>query len=241
MRPAGLDTHDTNSRRPVLTSTAPACPTSCLLIELEAFGNENMAIKRTFILAVLSALCGLLSSCSPRPISGHVSVVTQTGTDFSLGDVQVEVISTGDADDFMTQCQAEIDRKASALKEAYKNAKTACDAAARAESQTQTAATKAELKLAQTKLNDAATALKNYPTANDYFGGFFPTPIETTETDVEGDFTIERPKQTAKVFVKAQRQTMNSVENYFWLVDLPATGDKLILSNNNMFKVPWQK
>jgi hypothetical protein len=155
-----------------------------------------------------------------------------------LGAVQVEVISASDADDYMTQCQADIDRKAGALNTAHENAKATRDAATRVESQTPTAATKARLNLAQTRLSAAATALKTFPTANDYFEGFFPSPIETTVTDAEGDFTIERPKQPAKVFAKAQKQTTDSVETYFWLVDLPATGDKLILSNNNMFTVP---
>jgi hypothetical protein len=80
-------------------------------------------------------------------------------------------------------------------------------------------------------------ALKSFPTANDYFAGFFPSPIEASMTDAEGNFTIERPKQPAKVFAKAQRQTSGSSEDYFWLVDLPATGDKLVLSNNNMFSL----
>ena len=195
-------------------------------------------MNRTFALAAITALCGLLSSCSPRPISGQVSVVTQAGANFSLGGVQVEVISARDADDFMAQCQAGIDGKVRALKAAYDEAKKNYDAAARVESQTQTAATKAELAPAQAKFNAAATALKHFPTANDYFAGFFPSPIETTVTDAEGAFTIDRPKQTAKVFAKAQRQTSDSVENYFWLIDLPATGDKLTLSNNNMFNVP---
>ncbi|HTV40209.1 MAG TPA: hypothetical protein VMF08_06525 [Candidatus Sulfotelmatobacter sp.] len=187
--------------------------------------------------AIITALCFLLSSCSPRPISGQVSVVTQAGASFSLGGVQVEVISAQDADDYMQQCQAQIDAKVPELKKEYDTAKN-YDAATRAESQTQTAATKAELELARTKLKIAAHALKNFPTANDYFAGFMPSPIETTVTDAEGAFTIGRPKQAAKVFAKAQKQTSDFVENYYWLVDLPATGDKLILNNNNMFTVP---
>jgi len=191
-------------------------------------------------LAIMTALCGLLSSCSPRPISGQVTVVTQAGANFSLGGVQVEVISASDADNYITQCQAQIDSKARALKTAYNKAKTNYEAAARAETQTQTAAAKADLALAQKRLTAAATTLKNFPTANDYFEGFMPAPIETTVTDAEGAFTIDRPKQPAKVFAKAQRQTSRSVENYYWLVDVPATGDKLILSNNNMFSAPHQ-
>ncbi len=200
-----------------------------------------MAMTRRIILPVMIALCGLLSSCSPKPISGHVSVVTQGGANVSLGAVQIEVISAQDADDFMTQCQAEIDRKTLPLVAAYNNAKVASDAAARVASQTRTEAAKAGFAAAEKKLDAAAMALKSSPTANDYFEGFMPSPIETTEADVEGDFIIERPKQPAKVFAKAQRQTSGSVENYYWLVDVPATGDKLILSNDNMFKVPWQK
>ena len=187
---------------------------------------------------MIAALSCLLSSCSPKPISGHVSVATPAGADVTLGAVQIEVISKGDADDFITQCQAQIDRKAAALKAAYGEAKRNYDAAARVESQTQTAGTKAELKLARAKLNDTAATLKAFPTANDYFEGFFPTPIEITMTDVEGDFTIDRPKQPAKVFAKAQRQMSGSIENYFWLVDLPATGARLILNNSNLFTVP---
>ena len=194
-------------------------------------------MKQKFILAAITALYALLlSSCSPRPISGQVSIVTQGGANFSLGGVQVEVISAKDADDYMQQCQAQIDAKSRALKAAYYRAKKNCDAAARIESQTQTAAAKADLAVARAKLNAAATALKNFPTANNYFAGFMPAPIETTVTDAEGAFTIERPKQAAKVFAIAQKQTSSSVENYFWLVDLPATGEKLILTNNNMFR-----
>lgn len=190
-------------------------------------------MKRIFILLALTALCGLLSSCSHKPISGQVSVVTQGGANVTLGAVQIEVISARDADDFMSQCQAEIDSKTRAFKTAYNNAKTARDAAARGQS-------KAELARAEKELNVTESALKNFPTANDYFEGFMPSPIETTMADVEGDFTIESPKQPAKVFAKAQRQAMGSVENYYWLVDLPAAGDKLILSNTNMFTAPRQ-
>ena len=94
------------------------------------------------------------------------------------------------------------------------------------------------LEQAQAKFNDAATALKNFPTANDYFNGFTPVPIETIVTDAEGNFTIQNPKAGAKVLAKAQRETLDSVETYFWLIDLPAKGEKFILSNNNMFTIP---
>ena len=197
-------------------------------------------MNRNPAFVTMIAFCALLSSCSPRPISGQVSIVTQAGANFSLGGVQVEVISAQDAEDYMQQCQTQIDAKAHALKEEYDAAKKNYDAATRAESQTQTATTKAKLELARTKLVIEAHALKNFPTANDYFAGFMPSPIETTVTDAEGAFTIDRPKQAAKVFAKAQKQTSDFVETYYWLVDLPATGDKLILNNDNMFTIPPQ-
>lgn len=140
----------------------------------------------------------------------------------------------------MQQCQAQINAKARALKEAYDAAKKNYDAATSTESQTPTPVTKAQLELARTKFTIAAHALKNFPTANDYFAGFMPVTIETTVTDAEGAFTIDRPKQAAKVFAKAQKQTSDFVETYYWLVDLPATGDKLVLNNDNMFTVPRQ-
>lgn len=196
-------------------------------------------MKRKITFAVLTALCGLLSSCSPRPISGQV-FVTQAGANLSLGGVQVEVISAKDADDYMQQCQAQINGKTRALKEAYDAAKKNYDAAVKAESQTPTTATKAELELARAKVRIAAHALKFFSTANDYFAGFMPSPIETTVTDAEGGFTIERPKQAAKIFARAQRQMSGQMSDfeYYWLVDLPTTGDTLILNNNNMFTVP---
>lgn len=197
-------------------------------------------MKPTLTLIVTLSLCSLLSSCSPGPIVGGVFII-QGGVTFPLGAVQIEVISTKDANDFMTQCQAQIDGKIRALHAAYDTAKAACDAAARVELQTRTGTTETELARAREKLNAAALALSNFPTAKDYFEGFLPAPIETAMTDAEGGFTIERPKQAAKVFAKAQKREQTSVENYFWLVDLPTTGKKLILSNKNMFRVPRQE
>lgn len=221
------------------------CKVTCHLFHWpENDGNRNSSrrteMKHTFILLVTSALCvGLLSSCSPRSISGQV-VLTRSGVNYPLGAVQVEVISARDAEDFMTQVQAQIDAKRRALKTDYDNAKTARDTTAREESQTPTTSVKAKLARAQAQLDKAATALKAFPKTNDYFESFFPNPIETCETGAEGDFTIERPGQPAKVFVKAQRQMSDSAETYFWLVDLPATGNSLVLNNDNMFKVPQQ-
>ncbi|MGH7981472.1 MAG: hypothetical protein ACREE6_19000, partial [Limisphaerales bacterium] len=177
-----------------------------------------MKQKRT--LMALAALCILLWSCSPRRISGQI-FITEAGVNYALGGVQIEVISAKDANDFLTQCQSEIGAKTRALKTAYMHAKTTYDAAARTASDTPTAAIKAALAKARIKLNVAAAALRNFPSPNDYFAGFLPSPIETTVTGAEGDFMIDRPKEPAKVFAKAQRQLSGSVENYYWLVAVP--------------------
>lgn len=304
-------------------------------------------MNRNIALFAILALCSLLSSCRPKPISGQIFVVTQAGLNLPLGAVQVEVITAKDAADFMQRCQTEIDGKAQALKEAYGEAEKDYDDAIKVDSQAREAMRTAEYdetcagdaryialsdekaknlktietltkaidylnrqlypaastiatftppspdevrkrsdanralqmdearcsllrqnlsdadnQLANIKYNfmapyrdaesradtalgnalaksrAAATALKSFPTADDYLDDFLPSPIETTVTDAEGNFIIQNPKTGAKVFAKAQRQTLDSTENYFWLVDLPPAGDKLILSNNNMFTVP---
>ena len=95
---------------------------------------------------------------------------------FFVGRSPGQVISASDADDYITQCQAQIDGKAHTLKTAYDKAKKNYEAVTGAESKSQTAATKAELAFAQKRLTAAATALKTFPTANDYFAGFMPAP-----------------------------------------------------------------
>jgi hypothetical protein len=88
------------------------------------------------------------------------------------------------------------------------------------------------------KLQSLQLQLQSLRTPEMYFGNFSPAVIEKTVTDSEGNFTMQTRKRSAKIFAKAQRQTLDSTENYFWLIDSPVKGEKLILSNNNMFSVP---
>ena len=91
---------------------------------------------------------------------------------------------------------------------------------------------------AQATFAKAAAALKNSVGIEDYFTGFSPPPIESTVTDSEGNFSISKSRKNVKIFAKAQREVLDSTEVYYWLVDLPPEGQKLILSNGNLFVPP---
>jgi hypothetical protein len=86
-----------------------------------------------------------------------------------------------------------------------------------------------------TALLSQLNALK---TAQVFFADFAPQIISRSFTDSQGNFILPAPKQTEMLFAKAQLKTMDSTEIYFWLIDHPAIGEKLILSNNNLFAVP---
>lgn len=71
------------------------------------------------------------------------------------------------------------------------------------------------LTLNQNRLDAAATALEQFPTATDYLRDFSPMPVGTTVTDANGNFTIQHPGKGTKVFAKAQRQVLDSEETFF--------------------------
>jgi hypothetical protein len=87
----------------------------------------------------------------------------------------------------------------------------------------------------QAALRDAEAALKSYPKPDDYFQGFSPKLIASAVTDASGNFSIVSPSLPVKIFATAQRQIIDSTETYYWLVEPPQAGQKLILSNENMF------
>jgi hypothetical protein len=68
-----------------------------------------------------------------------------------------------------------------------------------------------------------------------YFDGFSPKPIETAITDENGDFILNNPKSGTKIY--AMIKSEDSKSGMFWLMDLPAKGQKFILSDANAFKV----
>jgi membrane-bound lytic murein transglycosylase B len=98
-------------------------------------------------------------------------------------------------------------------------------------SETQTA--ELELERARLESANALAALENVKTASYFFAGFDPAPIESARTDKEGNFTLHNQKHKTKIFAKLRPP--DSAQSLFWLVDLPPEGQKLVLSNNNVF------
>jgi hypothetical protein len=86
------------------------------------------------------------------------------------------------------------------------------------------------------QIKEANNSLDEMKKTYFYFDGFSPKPIETTITDDNGDFILNNPKKGEKIF--SMIKSSDDKSGLFWLVDLPASGDKLILSNQNIFAVP---
>jgi hypothetical protein len=104
------------------------------------------------------------------------------------------------------------------------------------EKQRETSDAQQSVEAIKTKQGITARSLADLHTAFHYLSDFNPTPVETTLTDETGNFAIKAPRQNAKIFAKIKLDELGI--NYFWLVDLPQKGEKLILSNNNQFTVP---
>jgi hypothetical protein len=62
---------------------------------------------------------------------------------------------------------------------------------------------------------------------------FSPATLETSLTDEAGYFVIHNPKPGTKIFAKVESDETN--KDFFWLLDPPQKGDKLILSDTNLF------
>jgi hypothetical protein len=93
-------------------------------------------------------------------------------------------------------------------------------------------------KVERTKENlQAATAnLAAFQTPYFYLADFSPAALGISLADSGGNFSIQNPKNGVKVFAKLKLE--DSKSGYFWLVDLPTKGQKLILSNGNLFARP---
>jgi hypothetical protein len=72
-----------------------------------------------------------------------------------------------------------------------------------------------------------------------YLSDFYPTYIQKTMTDADGRFSMSYPKnRTFTIYAVGQRNTLNRMEHYTWLVDAPkANQDEFYLSNNNLATV----
>ena len=72
--------------------------------------------------------------------------------------------------------------------------------------------------------------------ADFYFSDFNPPPLQTLITDINGQFEIQNPSSSEKVFAKFL--AVDGTTNYFWLVNLPTRNNVLTLNNGNLFGVP---
>jgi hypothetical protein len=82
-------------------------------------------------------------------------------------------------------------------------------------------------------ISTTTSSLAVFQTTYFYFDGFEPNPIESCLTDSNGEFSMPNTKRSAKIFAKL----VQDKSGVFWLVDLPADGRKLILNNENIFKI----
>jgi hypothetical protein len=93
--------------------------------------------------------------------------------------------------------------------------------------------TMAALYAAKKKLDEANKNLKFFQSPDYYLSDFSPAALEISQTDAKGKFAFYNPKAGTKVFAKVKSDETGEV--FFWLVDLPSKGQKLILSSDNTF------
>jgi hypothetical protein len=94
-------------------------------------------------------------------------------------------------------------------------------------------ASMAALDATKKKLDEANLNLKSAQSPSFYLSDFAPAAVEIIQTDAEGKFTVHNPKTRTKIFAKVKSD--ENGEEFFWLVDLPPKGQKIILSSDNTF------
>ena len=94
----------------------------------------------------------------------------------------------------------------------------------------------AAVEAAREKLDKANQALESFQTPYFYLADFSPAALEMSLTDEKGHFVVNNLKEGTKVFAKVKSEETS--EAFFWLVDLPQRGKKLLLSDTNLFTIP---
>jgi len=96
-------------------------------------------------------------------------------------------------------------------------------------------ANQARLALEVARLSDQ---LRRLSETEEWAFGPLPQPLDSARTDADGKFLLTVPLRTdAVLFAKADRATLSSTEQYFWIVRVPASSDTtapVLLSNDNM-------
>jgi len=94
----------------------------------------------------------------------------------------------------------------------------------------------AALDAAKKKLDEANQNLKSGQSPSFYLSDFSPAALEMTQTDTKGKFVIHNSKAGAKVFAKVKSDETGEV--FFWLLNSPQKGERLILSDSTLFTAP---
>jgi hypothetical protein len=94
----------------------------------------------------------------------------------------------------------------------------------------------AALEAAKEKLDAANQSLKSFQTPYFYLADFSPAVLEMSQTDAKGKFTVHNPKVGTKVFAKVKSDETGEV--FFWLLNSPQKGERLILSDSTLFTAP---
>jgi hypothetical protein len=99
----------------------------------------------------------------------------------------------------------------------------------------QTAMTTIKARRIHDELDKANQTLKSFQTPYFDLAGFSPAALEMSLTDEKGHFVLHSPSEGTKVFAKLKSDETS--EQFFWLVDLPRRGKKLIFSDKNLFTI----
>ena len=92
------------------------------------------------------------------------------------------------------------------------------------------------LEATKQKLNVANQSLESCQSPSFYLSDFSPAALEMAQTDAKGKFVIHNSKAGTKVFAKVKSDETGEV--FFWLLNSPQNGERLILSDKNLFTPP---
>jgi hypothetical protein len=198
--------------------------------------------------AVCVALVALILPAQARQITGQVFVITKAHESVKLGLVPIGVYPRDQIQSVIENTDSELNEDRRKIKDLMNSIHNAyiiaekmhdrlwAEATSSSYDRNRYNAARSALNLQKeiSHLETAAMRRSHYLQGSSiYFKKLAEYhPIATTKTDADGEFSIEVPGSGDLAIVAvAQRQTPNSVENYFWIV--PAA-DHVDLSNDNL-------
>jgi predicted GIY-YIG superfamily endonuclease len=217
-------------------------------------------MKKSFLSLFNLAFVLLIFSCtSPAPappaeveLEGQVFIVTQGGTNFKLGLVEVKAIEEPLMQSFVQQ------KGLQAIAE-YEKYKTSREAIIQ-----QIKVLEEEFKAAERKWKRRLTNEELFEKVNDaekrllakkaelprleaglqfYYGGYWITDLpehtQMAKTDADGAFILRLKPGRYALVADAQRKVVDKTEEYYWLVWVevkPEQKDRIFLSNDNLLR-----